>query len=319
MMSTCERPARKTTILDVNESLLRNAFDRIMGGCSGNYGAATVDSDTKCMNCQAASNKGGLTRKLRMSIGNTITTIEVQRGYPRVKLDGAMTYAHHISFVAAHIDKRNNPIFRRDWVDPSLEISHICGNPKCINPEHLLLEPEALNKHRDCCHAFTFLTRCPNCLATIDSCPHIPPCVKRGYNPSVSKPGILVTAPPAPAEEELVRSASQAMIEQELSQEQEAAIAFLGGVYNSSQMELLKAAQTAEELETLAEAAKKGQDIQITEDFGEPESDDQSPEVALPTEAAPSSGGSIVPIPKADAWGIVKAGSYVSGLKRRKH
>ena len=73
--------ARSEFHLDTDRALLLNAFNRVVSGVPGCYDAAGIDADTNCLICQAAPNKSGQTRKLRMSASSTISTIEVPKGY----------------------------------------------------------------------------------------------------------------------------------------------------------------------------------------------------------------------------------------------
>lgn len=308
---------RSAFILGVNKQSLAAAYTRLVSGVEPHYGPAIEDPDSGCLLCQAAPNKSGLTRKLRMSVGSTINTIEVPKGYPRVKLEGKMVYAHHISYMAANEAMRSNTIFTRDWLDSSLEVSHLCGNPKCVKANHLLLEPEALNKHRDSCHATAFLTTCPSCAAIIDNCPHVPRCIKKLTTAVMSRQAVLVRPPPAPPlpplEEEEVPSASQSIMDQQLTQGQEAAVVVLSQAYKPAQMETLKVTSTAAELEALAAAYMEGNSLEVMEDYGQPEEDEAAPDVGSPE--VPSA---TIVVPQADAWRVRKAGPYVSGLKRTK-
>ena len=35
------------------------------------------------------------------------------------------------------------------------EVSHLCGNCRCVNPEHLIMEHHVINEDRKLCHAAT--------------------------------------------------------------------------------------------------------------------------------------------------------------------
>lgn len=306
---------RGDILLNLPADTLLAANQRLLDGVPPYYSAATEDPDTGCLQCQAAPNKTGLTRKLRMSLGGSMGTIEVPKGYPRVKIGQQMVYAHHISFMAANVEERNKSMFQSSWRDTTMEISHICGNPKCVNPNHLLLEPEQFNKHRDACHALAFNFSCPSCSSVIDTCPHVPRCIKKMKQSSMAKPAVLVANTSAVEVE--VPSASQSLMEQSITEEQKEALEQLSQVYQPAQMELLKVSNTAEELQHLADAAAEASKIEVLEDVTLPEAGDHDPDLS----ALPPPSAAITPqLPlKRDAWRMqLGGGKYVSGLKRRK-
>jgi hypothetical protein len=54
-------------------------------------------------------------------------------------------YAHRISFILSHLNAF--PTY-----NPVNNISHLCHNPLCVNPEHLSHEPYTVNARRKNCH-----------------------------------------------------------------------------------------------------------------------------------------------------------------------
>lgn len=54
------------------------------------------------------------------------------------------------------------------------EASHLCGNARCINPEHLLWEPRDINVSRELCHNEKYAD------ARQGGCTHEPRCVVYG-------------------------------------------------------------------------------------------------------------------------------------------
>lgn len=59
-------------------------------------------------------------------------------GYARVWLAGRQPRAHRVAWVAQHGQD----------VPPGLELDHRCGNPGCVNPEHLQPVPRRVNAQR---------------------------------------------------------------------------------------------------------------------------------------------------------------------------
>lgn len=54
--------------------------------------------------------------------------------------------------------------------DKDLDLSHICGNGRCFQFKHLVLEAHDVNLTRLCCHKY--LNKHPNYV-----CPHMPNCI----------------------------------------------------------------------------------------------------------------------------------------------
>jgi len=80
--------------------------------------------------------------------GHTRPRKKGQLSYGRMSYvsDGRKTeYVHVISF-ELHNGRR---------VNPDLEIRHLCNNPKCVNPDHLL-EGTSLENHLDSVRAGTY-------------------------------------------------------------------------------------------------------------------------------------------------------------------
>jgi len=59
------------------------------------------------------------------------------------------------------------------------EASHRCGNSLCVQPEHMLWEPNNLNKTRQCCHEF-YSDR-------TYKCPHPDPCFETLSSQKIKK------------------------------------------------------------------------------------------------------------------------------------
>ncbi len=57
-------------------------------------------------------------------------------GYGRIRVDGVLLWAHRCSYEAF-----NGPI------PPGGQVLHLCDNPPCVNPQHLVIGDHALNMH----------------------------------------------------------------------------------------------------------------------------------------------------------------------------
>lgn len=55
------------------------------------------------------------------------------------------------------------------------DVSHLCGNARCFNPDHLLIESKANNQRRKNCKVSV---ACPCCNTFVNVCDHIPSCIK---------------------------------------------------------------------------------------------------------------------------------------------
>lgn len=83
-------------------------------------------------------------------------------------------YVYHIAFCAKG-EAECRAYNERETSDEELEISHICGNAYCVNPDHLELVPAWLNKLRAKCHATGMLIG-PDGEAC-STCECNPPCI----------------------------------------------------------------------------------------------------------------------------------------------
>lgn len=103
-------------------------------------------------------------------------------GYPRhiqigwAQLQGDWDYkdmTQYQFFVPSQVMLAANGYFPESSHD---EASHLCANPKCVNPNHLVWEDHTKNDARKKCvvHAV-----CSHCGARQVLCSHVPPCVKQ--------------------------------------------------------------------------------------------------------------------------------------------
>lgn len=68
-----------------------------------------------------------------------------------------VVYVHRLAYMVSH---------RVAELPPHLEVSHLCHNPRCVEPEHLCLESHEKNSERISCHLQGMCTRL-----------HIPYCI----------------------------------------------------------------------------------------------------------------------------------------------
>ncbi len=91
------------------------------------------------------------------------------RGHVQIKYKGVRYLGHRIMAFS----KSNPPIYVPYDPTTKIEASHLCGDPKCIRPDHLHLENTLVNQTRDCCRMFGEQKGY--------FCPHKPACI--GCNP----------------------------------------------------------------------------------------------------------------------------------------
>lgn len=95
------------------------------------------------------------------------------KGYVQVAKDiSKKVYTHHLAV---------RMVFGSDEVptDRNQNVSHLCGNSSCCNPEHLVVESaEANHARKNCCVVRSVTCPC-GCQHTFDVsvCEHTPPCI----------------------------------------------------------------------------------------------------------------------------------------------
>lgn len=80
-----------------------------------------------------------------------------EKGYTQVRIKGVK---YHVHKLAAMLSTQQAPNGR--------EASHLCHNPACVNPDHLVFEDGEVNKSRGCCLLYGRVVGY--------KCPHNPTC-----------------------------------------------------------------------------------------------------------------------------------------------
>jgi hypothetical protein len=158
---------RTMSIIDASDYDIEDAYARLRNRFH-------YDNDG-CWISEYAVNKSGFSSKKIFSDNNEIITIDIERGYPKLRLPqhgtvkGAYVFGHHVSFIRKNKAIRHGADFIAKWLNPAYDISHRCGKPRCFNPACLNIEHHDQNTTRDYCHG----------LNKNDVCPHDPPCKTR--------------------------------------------------------------------------------------------------------------------------------------------
>ena len=87
------------------------------------------------------------------------------RGYPTIHIK--ITSDAIDKRIAAHrlIYKLYHPEEHLILGDRTRQVSHLCGNCRCANPKHMLIEDDKTNKSRNYCRH-----------GSVNLCPHVPKC-----------------------------------------------------------------------------------------------------------------------------------------------
>lgn len=147
---------RSDCLLKATDADLLDTISRIIKRTS-------LDSDD-CLICTMATNKPGTSSKKIVGSNNEIVTIEVDKGYPKVRLPnhGTFVFCHHVIYMYKERENRGTDAFKAMWLDPSMDISHICGKPRCVNEDCLTCENHDKNVTRDFCHGLNSTAACPH-------------------------------------------------------------------------------------------------------------------------------------------------------------
>jgi hypothetical protein len=95
----------------------------------------------------------------------------IKERYPKMKAPGIGRSEYYIH----HLVVRS----KGEKIDRSMEVSHLCHQKRCINPDHIIQETGKANRARQCCKMlkpFSFICSCGE-ITNIWSCPHQPQCL----------------------------------------------------------------------------------------------------------------------------------------------
>ena len=132
---------------------VQSALERLEKGHKKSFGPCQTNS-IGCKLCQKSRNKGG-TGWVKCKVVKSKSKKEF--------------YIHHLALIAAGRvgELKGSPY----------QVSHLCHQPTCFNPEHLVVETREENLARNRCIGWTWLTcPCP-CGVKFNPCTHIPKCI----------------------------------------------------------------------------------------------------------------------------------------------
>ncbi len=128
--------------------------------------AASDQSELGCwLSSNVASNRAHGSGREGYDPINLRNTVHPSRG----GLIGFKVYAHQLAMVAKGSGYELLPT-RSGTREEQCEVSHLCHNTRCFNPQHLVVETKRLNNARNSCVGH-FEIRC-ECGATYNPCPH---------------------------------------------------------------------------------------------------------------------------------------------------
>jgi len=147
----------RVSILDLEYNLVQQAINRVKTGIDPYFGPYQTNS-TKCWLAMKTKNKKSGTK-----------------GYCKIKVGGlkkggggrAEYYVHHLILI---LHNRKDEL--RQLADGK-QVSHLCHNPNCFQPEHLVVEDAAVNLSRNKC----IRVSCPCCKTIFSNCTHQPQCI----------------------------------------------------------------------------------------------------------------------------------------------
>lgn len=122
-----------------------------------------------CWEVQLAANNGRPTKEIHKTKQRR-TKIEIKENVPKKGRARTRAYCTHIALRAV----QNFPLPQHKVTDAS----HLCHNPKCVRPEHIIIVESRKSNHarKNCLHKID----CPCCEEVILVCKHQPPCIHPG-------------------------------------------------------------------------------------------------------------------------------------------
>lgn len=91
--------------------------------------------------------------------------------YPIMKVGRQTIGVHIVTMLYKKAILNNDPT---PWPEGH-DVSHLCSNRRCVNPDHLCTEPHATNQARNGCPP---PVRCMSCMVTVSACFCEPECQK---------------------------------------------------------------------------------------------------------------------------------------------
>ncbi len=145
---------QRTSLLLLEEKEVQAAIQRLTNGYSYYYGPATSNS-CACLLASKQPNKGP------------------EAGWVKCKVGGSKKeyYIHHLALLNA------NRKIELQGLLQGKQVSHLCHQRTCFNPEHLIVEDAEANRDRTRCKNWKWVC-CPcGCNHKFNPCTHSPQCI----------------------------------------------------------------------------------------------------------------------------------------------
>ncbi|KAF7561408.1 hypothetical protein G7046_g2743 [Stylonectria norvegica] len=138
-----------TALKRLNITSARRTWERLRSGYydkSGRGYEAAVRTRSGCLLCQKAPSpdKNGY-----IQIAPVVTVRTRARQGETRKPKPLPQNGHRLSVIAWHPEKAHKHLLDDGW-----HAGHLCGNPRCIEPTHVYVEPKGANEARKGCRDF---------------------------------------------------------------------------------------------------------------------------------------------------------------------